>query len=142
MSWLVDRLSEEYWPSNAEIASGWWLVNAKRHALKVIADGMRDNPMPHEAKVWEFLRAKPLGTTWKQQKPLFGFILDFACSRIKTAIEVDGAFHTERKDEARDAELWRRGWQTLRFTNSEVDRDFPEVCRKIVAAIEYELGRA
>ena len=57
-----------------------------------------------------------------RQKPIGNFIVDFYCSELKLAIEVDGDSHfgKEETDEAREKSLKEYGITILRYTNEEV----------------------
>ena len=50
------------------------------------------------------------------------FILDFYCSKLLLAIEIDGDIHDNRKnyDEGRGLYLEQRAIKTVRFRNEEV----------------------
>jgi very-short-patch-repair endonuclease len=59
---------------------------------------------------------------------------------VPTIIEVDGGYHDAQQDELRDGVLWRKGYETLRFTNSEVEGDFVSAHARILAAIEHAVS--
>ena len=62
------------------------------------------------------------GYKFLRQKPINRFILDFYCSELNLAIEIDGSSHNKRKgyDETRDKFLYQIGIKTIRFTNDEI----------------------
>lgn len=63
--------------------------------------------------------------------------VDFAFPGQRLAIEADGrAWHDAERDAARDAHLETLGWQTLRFTGSEIYRDAQGVTDRIIRALE------
>lgn len=65
-------------------------INAKK---------MRNKPTPAEDKMWkEFLKFRPLGYKFIRQKPIGPFILDFYCSKLFLAVELDGEVHKQRKE--------------------------------------------
>ena len=59
-----------------------------------------------------------------RQKPIGNYILDFYCSKLKLAIELDGETHIEKsdiiKDKKRTKFLESYGIKVLRFWNYEV----------------------
>jgi very-short-patch-repair endonuclease len=86
---------------------------------------LRKNQTIAEEKLWFELRAlKPRGYHFRRQVPLEGYIVDFACLSRYLVIEVDDVQHGEpdmlSRDAARDAHLRWRGFNVLRFSNSEV----------------------
>jgi very-short-patch-repair endonuclease len=103
-----------------------------------------------ENLVWQLVRRKNIfGLKFFRQHPIvYGhhpvtteqqfFIIDFYCSAIKLAIEIDGGIHDEQKeyDDSRDKILENMGIQTVRFSNEEVLNDM----NCIVAGIEGVLG--
>lgn len=81
-------------------------------------------------------------------KLLSSAIADFYCASARLVIEIDGGQHyTEDSltyDTARTGRFEKYDLKVIRFTNREVDRDFPAVCREIDRIIrerrkEYEL---
>ena len=98
----------------------------------------RKNPTKSEQLLWEkVLKQKKTGFIFLRQKPIGRFILDFYCSSLRLAIEVDGHCHDMKKeyDETRDRFLKAIGITTMRFTNDEVENDIEGVTRKIMALI-------
>jgi very-short-patch-repair endonuclease len=85
-----------------------------------------------EVLLWQRIR----GRGFRRQHPIGPFILDFYCSRIRLAIEVDGLQHDARTDQdaRRDTRLQQFGIRTLRIPASDVLRD-PD------AAAEHILGQ-
>jgi very-short-patch-repair endonuclease len=94
----------------------------------------RNNPTPAEKKIWkELLSKNKTGFRFLRQKPIFRFILDFYCSELDLAIEIDGNSHDKKKgyDEARDIFLYQIGIKTIRFTNSEILYEIEKVKMKL-----------
>ena len=99
-----------------------------------IAQYLRKNLTIPEKLLWQNLRNKKLdGFKFRRQHPVYRYILDFYCSEIKLAIEVDGNIHQNRNDydEYRDEILKNIGIQVLRFTNKEIIEDIDQVLIKI-----------
>ena len=104
-------------------------------SLMTRAREMRQQMTPQERHLWyDFLRARP--EHFRRQYVEGGFILDFYCVRYKLAIEVDGACHNNSQiadhDRIRTAYLQSKGIRVLRFTDTEVDRQFEGVCQRIL----------
>jgi len=74
------------------------------------------------------------GFKFSRQKPINRFILDFYCSKLNLAIEIDGGSHIKKKanDILRDKFLSQIGIQTIRFTNEEILSDLGNVKQKIL----------
>ena len=93
-------------------------------ALTEKARENRKNPTPAERKLWfEVLRNKRLNNLkFTRQKPLDKYIVDFYCSELLLAIEIDGDTHAEQQhyDETRTRRLKTLGVGIVRYTNAEV----------------------
>ena len=102
--------------------------------LKERAREFRNNPTPMEKKLWTFLKDKQInGFDLRRQKPIKNFIVDFYCSELKLAIEVDGSIHIgkEEADFERQKIIESYGIKFLRFTNAEVDKNIESVIETI-----------
>ena len=57
-----------------------------------------------EVLVWELLNKRKMGFKFLKQKPIGRFIIDFYCSKLLLAVEVDGGYHDLRQnyDNGRD----------------------------------------
>ena len=102
---------------------------------------MRAEPTAAEAKLWSALRGRKLGGfKFRRQHPLQHYIADFYCFERKLVIEVDGAIHNEQNqseyDKFRTAELGEDGITVLRFTNKQIELDFPKVLSTILDWLE------
>jgi very-short-patch-repair endonuclease len=64
------------------------------------------------------------------------FVADFGCHAAKLIIELDGPLHDPQKDLERDVWFASAGYQTLRFPNELVVRQWD----RVVAEIESALG--
>ena len=71
------------------------------------------------------------------------YIVDFYCHKAKLIIELDGSGHYEpekkEKDKNRTQYLESLGLTVLRFTNTEVTKQFREVCEKIDITIKQKM---
>jgi putative DNA methylase len=94
-------------------------VSAHRQSLlEERAARMRTELTRSEALLWEAIRGRRLGTTFRRQVVIGGkYIVDFLAPREKVIVEVDGAYHRERAvaDGRRDRHLQRLGYRVLRL---------------------------
>ena len=120
--------------ANAEALSarGVFKYNPK---LTDRARELRKNPTLMEKKLWKnFLKERPHECKFLRQKPIGNYILDFYCSDLLLAIEIDGEIHNKRKeyDKERDDFLNDCGIKVIRVLNSEVENDFNSI-KKIIS---------
>lgn len=97
------------------------------------AVGMRNNPTPAEAVLWQLLKGNKLDVHFRRQQIITRFIVDFVCLSKKLVVEVDGDIHDHQKeeDEARTKELNDLGYKVIRFRNEEVIGNTDAVIKKI-----------
>ena len=105
-----------------------------KHNLITLARNLRKNATRHENHLWyDFLRKYPV--SFRRQRPIGGFIVDFYCKDAKIIIELDGSQHFEEKgiskDEKRTKTLENLGLTVLRFSNNDIDKEFDGVCAAI-----------
>ncbi len=78
----------------------------------------------YEVQLWSRLRGGQLGVSFRKQHPIGPYIVDFAAPSILLVVEVDGGHHGApdglAADLARDASLASKGWEVMRFWNSEL----------------------
>lgn len=99
----------------------------------------RKNPTEAELKIWrEILSNKKLGYKFTRQKPIDNFILDFYCSKLLIAIEVDGGGHWRNKsyDLLRTKKLNDLGIKVIRYTNDEVIKNIDGVYQNLLYQIK------
>ena len=111
--------------------NSWYSKN-----LKPFAQELRKNRnmTPQERKLWyHFLRDLPF--TVKRQKIIGGYIADFYISKANLVIELDGSQHYEEAgleyDKERDAYMKSLGLTVLRYSNTDLSRNFEAVCDDI-----------
>ena len=100
---------------------------------------LRREMTPHERKLrYLFLRKYPVKIY--KQRIIGRFIVDFYCASARPVIELDGSQHYEPQGLAYDAErsqfLMSLGLEILRFSNRDIDRDFRNVCAKLILSSE------
>ena len=86
-----------YFPPEKGEGRGFLLY---RQSLTKLARENRHDPSPAEKRIWfEVLSGKRLdGYKFLRQKPIGEHIVDFYCSELRLALEVDGDTHAERKE--------------------------------------------
>ncbi len=92
--------------------------------LTTLARENRKNHTATESKMWNgVLRMRHFADyKFSRQKPIADFIVDFYCSELRLAIEIDGDSHAEavKYDATRTAALNARGITVVRYTNDDV----------------------
>ena len=109
-------------------------------ALKPYAQKLRREMTPEEKHLWyQFL--KPQGIKAKRQQIIGTFIVDFYIPSAKIVIEIDGSQHYEQeaqtKDHERDAALEQLGILVLRYSNSDINQRFRDVCMDILLRVHH-----
>ena len=103
--------------------------------LKEFAFENRKNPTEAESILWEYLKGKQTGFSFRRQHIIGPFIADFTCLSRKLIIEIDGGYHQlpeqQTSDEYRTQWLEDNGFFVLRFTNEEVIGNTKAVLDKI-----------
>ncbi len=87
------------------------------------------------------LNERPLWHKFTRQKPLWAYIVDFYCSKLKFVIEIDGDSHigSEEYDRNRDYELQSILWiTTIRYTNDQVMSNGNKVYEDIIKQIRIQ----
>jgi len=121
-------------------------VRAQRLNMKYL-DSLRDicrknrhNPTSAEEKIWRMLLSKrKTNQKFLRQKPIGRFILDFYCSKLMLAIEIDGDSHNNKQyqDKERDLYLEQRGIKTIRYTNNQVINDIDSIYFDLINKIKH-----
>ncbi|HPF95650.1 MAG TPA: endonuclease domain-containing protein [bacterium] len=114
------------------------LIANYNRALKARSQALRKNQTQAEKIFWyQVLKKPPFHVfTWRRQKPLGHFIVDFYCTELRLVIEIDGKIHESQveRDEARTRILQETfGLQVIRFTNDEVLYERGEVVARLRA---------
>lgn len=101
--------------------------------LRVLAKEHRRNATAPERNLWQALRQRRTGMRFRRQAPVGNWIVDFWCPRLKLAVEVDGDYHEDNRDEdeRRDAGLRKMRVTVLRFTNQHVEEGLDSVLDQI-----------
>jgi very-short-patch-repair endonuclease len=103
-------------------------------ALKEKARQLRNNSTKTEILLRTFLKGRQLRSCdFHRQKPIDEFIVDFFCSELMLAIEIDDGSHigNELYDKARQQKLEKLGVSFLRFKDDEVFYNCDSVVKEI-----------
>ena len=99
------------------------------------AKKLRREMTPAEKILWKHLRTNKLnGLHFRRQQIVYGYFADFYCHQHALIVEADGGIHELQKeyDAEREEYLIARGFQIIRFTNDEINKDLKSILQKIV----------
>ena len=109
---------------------------ARAQLLEERARVMRFSPTRSEEWVWRRLSGSKTGFAFRRQLVIAEHIVDFACTKVRLVVEVDGEYHEPRArhDGARDRALNERGWCVLRVPDHHVFGDLDAVVALVAEA--------
>ena len=98
-----------------------------------------------ETILWTQLKGrKLLGQKFRRQHSINNYVVDFFCSSLKLAIEIDGLTHLSKeeieKDFERQSEIEKFGVEFLRFDNDRIYNDLANVIDEIINKIKVVAG--
>jgi very-short-patch-repair endonuclease len=98
---------------------------------------LRRDATDAERRLWSALRDRRLrGYRFRRQHPIGNYVVDFACTRRRLIVEVDGGQHADNTaDEHRTAWLETEGWRVLRFWNNDILANTEGVVLTILAEL-------
>ena len=103
--------------------------------LKDFANENRKNPTQAESILWDYLKGKQLGVSFRRQHVIGEYIADFICLSHHLIVEIDGNYHQlpeqQSSDEERTKRLEELGMKIIRFTNDEIIGNIEMVINKI-----------
>ena len=95
----------------------------------------RQMPEPEKC-LWQILRNQQMGVKFRRQHGIGHYIVDFYCTELKLAIEVDGDSHYSENgqnyDDVRDSYLQSLGITTLRLKSDDVMKNIEGVHQHIM----------
>ena len=104
------------------------------------AKALRKNMTEAEKLLWYYLKGGFEGLKFRRQHALGRYIPDFYCHKLKLIIELDGNIHeveeVKSKDDVREDELRKAGYDIVRFKNQEVFQDIDKVLQIIKEKIQ------
>lgn len=98
----------------------------------------------HEKHLWyDFLQHYPIKIY--KQRIIGSYIVDFYCDAAKLVIELDGNQHNTNEnvvcsDRERDQYMTSLGLKVIRFSNSDIDKNFLYICEVIDHVIKERIG--
>ena len=96
--------------------------------LRPRARELRNRATEPEHRLWQHLRNSQLGGfKFRRQLAIPPFVADFLCPRKALIVEVDGWTHQPEQDARRDNLLQARGFETIRFSNTDVMKNLDGV---------------
>ena len=102
---------------------------------KTIRRNLRKQEVGAEKILWSRLRNKQQEFRFRRQYGIGKYIIDFYCPKLKIALEIDGATHSEdeeiKNDLAREKFLNRFGVKIRRYTNNDVYNSLESVLTDI-----------
>ena len=109
--------------------------------LKELARKLRNKSTLAEVILWNELKNKQIKEyDFHRQKPILNYILDFFCSELYLAIEVDGISHDNeermQKDIIRQREIETLGITFQRFDEEDIKNQIEGVVKEIEGYIE------
>ena len=107
-----------------------------------LAKVLRKNATPQERHLWyDFLSTYPV--RFQRQKAIDNFIADFYCHKAKLVIEIDGSEHYSddglQKDKYRTEILEGYNLTVVRFTNTQINEEYQEVCEYIDMIVKQSI---
>ncbi len=104
--------------------------------VKETRRNLRSNQTDAEKLLWSHLRNKQFcGLKFYRQYSIGKYILDFYCSKLRLAIELDGGQHAEenikRHDNTRSEYLKEQEIKVIRFWNNDVMKNIEGVLHEI-----------
>ncbi len=88
------------------------------------AEELRNTMTSAEAILWKHLHINEWKLRFRRQHPIWQYIADFYCHKVKLVIELDGSIHdveeVRNNDIEREKHLQNFGITVLRFSNTEI----------------------
>ena len=102
---------------------------------------LRYNLTPAEHMLWQELRGKRIfGLRFRVQHPIYRYIADFYCHKVKLVAEIDGDSHNRKQqiltDQIRTQDFFTLGLTEMRFLNKDVESNIDRVVEQIRAKVE------
>ena len=97
-----------------------------------------------EVLLWQQIKGRKIkGYKFTRQKPIGNYIVDFYCSRLHLAIEIDGSSHVNKLsvDQKRQKDIEKQGVKFLRFWDHDVKNNMNGVITVIIDWVEKEEHR-
>lgn len=96
---------------------------------------LRNNSTPEEILLWLRLKNSQLGSKFRRQHSIGGYIVDLYCPSKKLVIEIDGSHHFKKEnkeyDKIRTDYFDGLNIKVIRFNNEEINTNLGVVTKKI-----------
>ncbi|WP_146566389.1 endonuclease domain-containing protein [Posidoniimonas corsicana] len=107
---------------------------------RAFARALRSNQTEAERQLWSRLRKRQLcDCRFRRQFAVGPFVVDFECSERQVVVELDGGGHNteaeRQRDQRRTQYLESRGYQVLRYWNTDVTDDTDAVLEAIARVL-------
>lgn len=103
------------------------------------AEELRNRMTPAEEILWNNIHINEWKLKFRRQHPIWNYIADFYCHKIKLVIELDGSIHNleevKENDQIREKHLKDFGLTVLRFKNDEVFKNINQVLNRIADTV-------
>jgi len=103
--------------------------------LKPRRQQLRNRATETEVLLWNKLRRKQLGFKFVRQYSVSGYVIDFYAPQIRLAIEIDGGYHKNKKqqiyDNYRTKYICAADIKEIRFLSREIVKNIDSVINKI-----------
>ena len=113
--------------------------------LKAFSRELRKGYQIAEVKLWQCLKAKNAGYSFRRQYPILNYIADFYCKQLNLVVEIDGASHFSSEAQEWDAERDRQmkviGLTVIRVEDEEVRKNTERVVGWILDQVEEKNSR-
>ncbi|MFZ5553115.1 MAG: endonuclease domain-containing protein [Bacteroidota bacterium] len=105
------------------------------------AKELRKRMTEAEKILWALVRRNTVRKyKFRRQHPFNNYIIDFFCSSLMLAVEIDGGYHftpeQTEKDKYREEILHRLDVTIIRFTNEEVIHETDQVMESIIKKVK------
>lgn len=112
---------------------------------KFIRQKLRNGATKAEKLLWRHLKGRGLGGyKFRRQYEVNKYVVDFYCTQVRLAVELDGWSHDEvdarEYDRLRQFDLEAEDITVLRFPNNEICRNIDIVLKKIKQTCDTLLG--
>jgi len=110
-----------------------------RRDLKEKSRQLRKRSTKAEKFLWHHIRGKQLKDyQFYRQKPIDNYIVDFFCSEVMLAIEIDGITHNDKTkyDSQRDEQLGGLGIHVLHFYDTDIHENLTGVLEVLLEWID------
>lgn len=120
------------------------MIRGQSETVK-LARKLRAEMTPPEIALWHALRKRPGDYKFRRQHPAGIYVLDFFCTKVRLAIEVDGKARDSAsviaKDTARSQFLRQQGIATTRVPAKLVLEDIEAVVQRLVQICDERMER-